>query len=300
MSDMPEFKLDPESVSRAEKLSSRLMQDLRMVFEEGPSSGMRQELFSERRYIEQAEGVPINDVVTNVSQMAMEFAIARRWDEKILCLKLDDGELAPISMAEPFGGLSLPPYTSVDWIELWDRYGDFSFPLHRLWRDVLQHAASKEERIKMIDVRESEEGTQRNLERFLSYRFAGMKKYTEDRTTPTRLRWFQRIRNRLFGSSTRSPRGRGADSSDPPPPAVGSSGGLQVQVSCITPGLRIHVSPAYFINWVFFGSPTTPVTSYILPGRYIFAGDGSMLPTREMDNGVFCIPPTYHPSLAKF
>ena len=151
-----------------------------------------------------------------------------------------------------------------------------------------------------IDVREAEEGVERGLSGFLSYRFSGMKKYAEDRTTPTGLRWIQRIRNQLFGGSTRSPRGRGAGSGGPPPPAVGASGGLQVQVSCLTPGLRIHISPAYFINWVFFGSPTTPVTSYVLPGRYVFSGDGPMLPKRKMDNGVFCIPPTYNPSLARF
>jgi hypothetical protein len=39
---------------------------------------MRRKLFSEERYSEQAEGVPINDVVTHVGKMATEFAMARR------------------------------------------------------------------------------------------------------------------------------------------------------------------------------------------------------------------------------
>jgi len=91
---MPDFQLDAESVSRGEKLSSRLMQDFRRVSEKDPSSEMRRELFSEQRYSEQAEGVPINDVITNVSQIAMEFAAARRWDGEVPCLALGNGEMA--------------------------------------------------------------------------------------------------------------------------------------------------------------------------------------------------------------
>ena len=115
---MPDFELDKESVSRAEKLSSRLMEDLRMVSEKGPPSEMRRELFSEERYANQAEGVPISDVVEHVGQMATEFALAHRWDGEILCLKLEEGELIPISMAEFFGGPSWPGFGSEDWIEL--------------------------------------------------------------------------------------------------------------------------------------------------------------------------------------
>jgi len=101
---MPEFELDEESVSRAEKLSSQLTRDLRRVSEGGEPPGMRRELFSEQRYAEQAEGVPINDVVNNVGQMAQEFSMARRWDSGIPCLKIHDGDVAPISMTEFFGG----------------------------------------------------------------------------------------------------------------------------------------------------------------------------------------------------
>jgi hypothetical protein len=102
-----------------------------------------------------------------------------------------------------------------------------------------------------------------------------------------------------FGGSKGPPRGKGS-SSLPRPPAVGPGGGLQVQVSCLTPGLRIHISPAYFISWVYFGSPTTPVASYVFPGRYIFAGDGPMLPRRKKDPTIFCIPADYYPTLTRF
>lgn len=287
---MAEFEFDQESLSRAEKLSSRLMHDLRMVSEEGPPSKIRQELFSQRRYAEQAEGVPIGDVVENVGQMATEFAIARRWDNEILCLKLDEGELAPISMSEFLGGPLWPSYGSEDWFEFWERNIPFPFP-HRLWKDILRRSGQQEERVIATNPRDAEAGVERSLTGFLSYRFAGMRKWTE---------WIQGIGNQLFGGLTGPRRGTGPGSISPPPPAVGPGGGLQVQVSCLTPGLRIHVSPAYFINWVFFGSPTTPVSGYVLPGRYVFAGDGPMLPKRTRDRAVFSIPPNYHCTLTRF
>ena len=139
---------------------------------------------------------------------------------------------------------------------------------------MLRHFAREGEKVTMADAREVTGGVERSLKSFLSYRFAGMKQWGE---------WIQ-----------------GRNRSATPPPAVGPGGALQVQVSCLTPGLRIHISPAYFINWVFFGSPTTPVTSYVLPGRYVFAGDGPMQPKRTKDHGIFCIPPTYHPALTRF
>jgi hypothetical protein len=286
---MPEFELDQESILRAEKLSSQLMKDFRTVSAEAPSLKISWELFSEERYAEQAEEVPINDVVANIGQMAMEFAIVRRSGGRVLSLKLDNGEMAPISMTEFFGGPLWPYYAAEDWIEFWEKNFPFPFSLHSFWRDIYTGGA-QDERVMMTDVREAEGGLERSLKGFLSYRFAGMKKWAE---------WIQ---GAGFSTLRRkgAPQGRGAGSSPPPPPAVGPGGGLQVQVSCLTPGLRIHVSPAYFISWVFFGSPTTPVTNYLLPGRYVFSGDGPMQPIRRTDPGVFSIPPTYYPTLARF
>jgi hypothetical protein len=289
---MLEFEPDQESVSRAEQLSSRLLGDLQMVMEAGAPSDMRSEIFSEHRYVEQAEDVPVGDVVVNVGQMATEFAMARRWGGEIICLKLGSGDLAPISIAELFGGPMWGPYGSEHWIELWDRCVPFPFPPHRFFRDVIRRSAREEERVVVLDLGEALKGVGDSLGRFLSYRFAGMRKWGH---------WIHGRRSQRFGGSRRPPRGSGIGRGDSPlPPAVGPGGGLQVQVSCLTHGLRIHVSHAYFISWVFFGSPTTPVTSYVLPGRYIFAGDGPMLPTRTEDDAIFCIPPTFYPSLTRF
>lgn len=64
-----------------------------------------------------------------------------------------------------------------------------------------------------------------------------------------------------------------------PPPQRQSTlvGGYQFTVTTRTPGLRIHYSPAYFINQRrVFGLPSTPVSARLQPGRYIF---GAYLPS---------------------
>lgn len=276
---MIEFELDRESVVRAEKLSSLLSHDLRIVAEEGAPSEMRREFFSELRYPDLAEGVPINDVVADVDQMATEFAFARRWDAPILCFGLDEGDLAPISMNEFFGGTFWSPFFSEDWPEFWEPLLGFRFPSRRFWEAIRARFKREEADVRVVGFLDAIGAVERGLMDFLSYRFSGIKK------------WHEWILPRSGGMGSGSP---------PTPPAVGPGGGLQVQVSCLTPGLRIHVAPAYFISWVFFGSPTTPVTSWVRPGRYVFAGDGPMLPKRTKDPGVFCIPPSFYPSLTRF
>jgi hypothetical protein len=281
---MPDYKPDDESALRAERVSTRLMDALGEVAELGPQAEMRRELFSEQRYSEETEGVPIGDVLDNVSRMAVEFAIARRWDGAIACLKLETGDIAPISWTEFFGGPSSQVYGSENWFEFWDKYFAGPFPLHRAWRDAMKDFARQESAFTVTDVREVGASIQRALSQFLSYRFAGMK------------RWFDWSRRGGTFPPIWPFRRRGK----PPLPPLSDGGGLRVRVSCKTRGLRIHVSPAYFVNWVYFGSPTSPVVSYVLPGRYIFAGDGPMMPKRRTDPTVFCIPADYNPQLKRF
>lgn len=286
---MPEFELDDESVARAERLSSHLADALRQATGERHPSEMA-EVFSEQRYGEEAGETPIDDVLANVGQMAQEFAVARRWGGEVPCLKLEDGALAPISMGEFFGGSHWPIFGSQEWMDVWERHGPFRFSPRRFWREFVLRSMFAEEEPVITNVAEAAEAVRPSLRDFLVFRFAGMKGWR---------RWIQAIGGRLSRGSRGFPPGA-PPAGGSPPPAVGAGGGLQVQVSCRTPGLRIHVSPAYFVTWQFFGSPSTPVTSYVLPGRYIFAGDGPMLPRQRRDNGVFCIPPTYYPALTRF
>ncbi len=279
---MADFEPDQDSVSRAEGLSAQLLRDLRQFSEEGFRRRGESELFTEHRYRDQAEGVPIEDVLHNLGRMAGEFSLVRhRGLGAVPCLRLEDGELAPLSM-DQFGGSG--HWSSPDWYHLAGYYDYVLMPQYEQLEEL-----SKEERedITFEGVEAAEGAVGRNLFSFLSFRFAGMKEWTN---------WARETEG--GPNSPSSHQSRSANSSVSPPIAPG--GGLQIKVSCRTPGLRIHISPAYFVTWTYFGSPTSPVTSYVLPGRYIFAGDGPMLPRKRRDNGVFSIPPTYQPSLMRF
>ncbi|MEA2205965.1 MAG: hypothetical protein QOE77_2741 [Blastocatellia bacterium] len=273
---MPEFEPDEESISRANLLSSQLMDDLRTVSEEGPRAGVRRKILLEDRYLDRSEGEPIADVVEHLAQMAMEFAVLRRWEGQVLCIQPDGGAPIPISLHETLGDP-----TSQRWYEDWLRPSRFSF--RRSWRDVVRQAKDKDIQVRSVGLAKAQQGAQLHLAAFLSYRFSGLKMWAEsmgDMGTS----WFGGMQK---GTASQ-------------PTGVGPGGTLQVQVSCRTLGLRLHVSPAFFISWTVFGHPTGPVSSHLLPGRYIFAGDGPMLPKRKRDPGIFSIPPTFNPALTRF
>jgi len=65
----------------------------------------------------------------------------------------------------------------------------------------------------------------------------------------------------------------------------------QFTIHTAQPGLRVHYTPAYFINWSnVFGSPTSPVAGWLQAGRYKFGGmdaNGNF----KFDNANFDAPP---------
>jgi hypothetical protein len=78
----------------------------------------------------------------------------------------------------------------------------------------------------------------------------------------------------------------------------GDPGLFHVEVRCRTPGYSVQISPAYFIDWVFFGSPSTPVAKNIPPGRYIFGTYVNN--TLIEDKTIFQIPNDFNPDLKRF
>lgn len=79
------------------------------------------------------------------------------------------------------------------------------------------------------------------------------------------------------------------------PPSVGKPAlhqGLLYKVHTDTYGLRIYYTPAYWFspNQVF-GSPTSPVEGWIMPGRYKFGAAGASY-RLKFDEGEFNIPPS--------
>lgn len=76
------------------------------------------------------------------------------------------------------------------------------------------------------------------------------------------------------------------------PPLASPSPGVQFTVATKGSGERVHYSPAYFqkISTVF-GSPTTPVSGWIQPGRYTFSVVGAN-GTMRFDPGQYSVPPS--------
>jgi hypothetical protein len=73
---------------------------------------------------------------------------------------------------------------------------------------------------------------------------------------------------------------------------ISTSPGLQFTVETLTSGLRVHYSPAYFFEpQHVLNSPTSPVTGWIQPGRYIF-GAGPLGKEPDFDfTAEYDIPP---------
>lgn len=132
-------------------------------------------------------------------------------------------------------------------------------------------------------IEQASEVLHENLESFMTNRFGGLRMWANEGIP-------ERVRQR--GTMTN------ADFESPVSPNVGT-GLFRVTVKCKAPGYRILVSPAYFIDWLYFGAPSTPVTNEMLPGRYIFGTDsidGSVV----SDGVIFRIPTDFTPHLVRF
>lgn len=74
---------------------------------------------------------------------------------------------------------------------------------------------------------------------------------------------------------------------------ISQSPGLKYTVTTQTQNLRVHYSPAYFFTPSHvLGSPTTPVVSWIQPGRYLFGAGGGSIPLQFDLNATYDIPPS--------
>jgi hypothetical protein len=135
----------------------------------------------------------------------------------------------------------------------------------------------------MGTVEEASESFQGKIETFMTNRFGGLRMW-KNKEVPERIPRRGVMADAKFDSPTS--------------PDI-ASGLFRVTVRCNNTGYRIIVSPAYFIDWSYFGSPSTPVTREMLPGRYIFGTDsinGSIIP----DKLVFRIPSDFTPDLKGF
>lgn len=273
---MEEFELDNESTSRAKQISSSWIETISGFSRSNFRGDGSTRIFNELITIEKKWLIQIWDVVKNVELMALELSAARKSRVgKLFFLKLDGGEFALI----PFN-THLQPFRHRKLKNLFWNYRLEGVPLFP-FRDATKEFQRD---VVAFDAQEAEQTIQKGLEGFLSYRFAGVKYLENGGGKPIDSEW----KHGETGSSSSIPRG------------FRSYGSLEMEVSCSQSSLRIHFSPAYFLEWEFFGHPSTPVRNFIPPGRYIFGGDGPGMNGIEADSGVFKIPPTYHAHLTRF
>lgn len=93
---------------------------------------------------------------------------------------------------------------------------------------------------------------------------------------------------------------RGGGGSLPSISSGASTKYLTVKVNTHNHGLDLEASPAYFVKWKKFGSPTSPIDGYLIPGTYIFAGSGVGVPTFTPDLTPVDIPPNLDITITKF
>jgi hypothetical protein len=117
---------------------------------------------------------------------------------------------------------------------------------------------------------------------------------TADATTAFIGRLARFLFYRLLGSTVRLPGGGPPTGGSPPgssPPSPAPGGVLPFTVHTNTGGLRIWSCPAYLVGrGRVFGSPSTPVSGWIRPGRFIFGTENSS-GTLSWDQGVYDVPP---------
>jgi hypothetical protein len=140
----------------------------------------------------------------------------------------------------------------------------------------------------MVDMEEGESYLRDGLTRFLAHRVGGYPRglrLDDGTTTP---RTLNRTQLHVSGANLATP-------------GDIKHGLMMVRVTCKSSGLRVHSSPAFFVDWNYFGDPSNPdVDGWLLPGRYIFATDGPCPPDYLPDGGVFPIPSQYNPHVKKF
>lgn len=271
----------------AGKLATSTVGDLRES-SESPSQREVSTVTLERHADELGVDAPLRDVTFVMQEFAWQWQLAREFDGRMLCVRIGEGDLAETVP------LSLP----LDWPFLrplgpsFPRRRYFPFPPSYLFEAYSEFLNSRGEN-EDITTESADDVLKRvgsGLHRFLAYRIAGFRAWTS---------WMfgseeQHRKSGRRGPGRRSPGGRIGRGGGPPPPQSSSpGGGLEVEFRCLTPGLTVEFSHAYFIHFLNFGAPSYPVRNTLLAGRYVFQGKGPTYPSGTPRSQIFRIPPDY-------
>jgi len=274
---MPEhYRPNEESQEIARNLASLTVNDL----DGFPHEERRETAPLEMHARQLGVDAPLHDVAFVMEEFAWQRELARQVGDRMPCVRVSDEQEegnVPLSLQ-----VNWPFPRSPGWIR------SAPLPPEALaqYHDYL-HQYDARDSITMEPTNKVLERLKKSLGDFLAYRIDGFRAWTS---------W-------MMGGGQGGPRYTGKvppgvsglpPSGGPPPPLSSApGGGLGVELWCNSPGLTIEFSHAYFIHFVNFGAPSSPVKNAVLAGRYIFQGKGPTCPSGTARSQIFRIPPDY-------
>lgn len=247
-----------EHRSEAERLTNRLIEN---VVERKEINNKIYESYEEFQFL---------DVTFLLNRLTKLLMIIKRVNDKVPCLLLDN-RFVPLDILQEF-----PTFNHQFLGDSWQHplFLSWKHPLfeHYLY-EILEHYLKGDEEavIKSQNNRDVINSLHDSLTTFLTTRIFGIKSQNNNRIN-------KNVSSKLNQNL--------------------SMAYLNVVVKTNKPGLQISFAPAYFISWMYFGAPTTPVSGHLQPGRYIFGGRGSLLPKFTYDPTIFKVPPNTTCALA--
>ena len=223
--------------------------------------------------------VSLKDVEMNINLIADQSRVFMDRFGGIPCIGLESGDM-PICSAREFYG----PPGSPD-----KPKRPTKAPEYPNDDDAANEFLKRGDHPMLVTLDEARRVLREALRRFLSHRFGGYRSSVSYQGVPSSGLEFNRVRNSSHASDGIFTPGDIKDSK------------LYIAVRCKEENRRVHSSPAYFVDWTYFGhSDTRKVSGWLLPGRYIFSTDGPGTPAFLPDNAVFPIRSIYTPNVTKF
>lgn len=191
------------------------------------------------------EGVTIADIEKDVEHFIKDLRFLKEFRLNVPAIRVgEQGELIPIELSYflEVNGLANA---------LFGRYwlNRFEWPF---MRDEIYYAISRNEN--QIPIDKAQSVFENLASRFLASRIAGVREFMQRQNGPEQVRFLNIFQKK---GSRRIP-----------------TPGCTVRVSTNTSGLRVLWSGGYVISPKFFAAPTSPVSSTLQSGTYIFGVDG--------------------------
>ena len=222
-------------------------------------------LSTEKLNIQIEENLVISDIQSSALLFSIDYQIARKFDVQLLAIEIagNNDYLIPISfLASIYGFFPNSSYLGRETIESWWKHlgrrisSDLLYELLRALRDTNETELSPE--FRRISPDDALEAFRRLATKFLATRIAAVRSFSYKETIASGI-WGRPATLNLAQIS-------GGHKVVTP--------GCYFSVSTNSSGLRVFWSGAYYISPNYFGHPTSPATSVLQAGTYLFGVDG--------------------------